>query len=225
MARVIAAVAIATLLGAYGGLKWWSQFHVVEAGFWFDEVTFELPHLAASGYGGALTDEEQRTIVAVARAELRQAFDGLRIRFSDDRDAHYAVRVLQQFTGMRGTGAAGESRVVRPLGGAGAVNFLMLGSQAISHAPPGAGRGEIVEAIGRGIGRAAVHEFAHQLVPHVQLHDTTDASSYEFSYSSRPAQYYGTMHWDTAWPALVRKLGPPRRQPESSHVPKHQDPR
>lgn len=225
MVKVIAAVAVAAVLGLYGGLKWWSQFHVVDAAFWFEDVTFELPHLSAGGFGGALTAEEQRTIQAVARDELRHAFDGLRIRFSDDRDAHYAVRVLQQFAGMRGTGAAGASRVLRPLGGAGAVNFLMLGSQAISHAPADAGRSEIVEAIGRGIGRAAVHEFAHQLVPHVQLHDTDDAASYEFSYSSRPAQYYGTMHWDTAWPALMRKLGPQRRPSESGNVPKHQDPR
>ena len=208
MVKVISIVAIVAVLVTYGAAKWWSQQHVVRAGFWFDQVTYDLPHLSAAGFGGPLTAEERQAIEQIAWSELRTAFAGLRIEFSDDREAHYKVRVLQEFPESRDTGAAGESHVLRPLGGAGAVNLLMLGSQAISHAPPGADRQAIVNAIGRGIGRAAVHEFAHQLVPHVALHDSQDPTSYEFGYSSRPAQYYGEMRWDNAWAALVEKLGP-----------------
>ena len=208
MAKVISVLAIVAMLATYGGAKWWSQHHIARAGFWFDQVTFDLPHLRAAGFGGPLTADERQTIESIAWSELRTAFAGLRIEFSDDRQAHYRVCVLQQFAEGRDTGAAGASRVLRPLGGAGTVNFLMLGSQAVSHAPPGADRQAIVEAIGRGIGRGAVHEFAHQIVPHVALDDSQDPTSYEYGFSSRPAQYYGEMRWDNAWAALVEKLGP-----------------
>ena len=129
--------------------------------------------------------EEQRTIEAMTWSELQAAFSGLRLELSDNRQARYTVRVVQQFPPSRGIGAAGESRVLRPRGGAGAVNFLMLGSQAVSHAPRGADRRTVVEGIGRGIGRGAVHEFTHQLVPHVAIHDSQDPTSYEFAFSSR----------------------------------------
>lgn len=207
-AKIISIVAVVAMLATYGGAKWWSQHHIVRAGFWFDQVTFDLPHLRAAGFGGPVTAEERQTIERIAWSELRAAFAGLRIEFSDHREAHYRVCVVQQFAEGRGTGAAGATRVLRPIGGSGEVNFLMLGSQAVSHAPPGADRQAIVEAIGRGLGRGAAHEFAHQLVPHVPLHDSQDPMSYEFGYSSRPAQYYGEMRWDNAWAALVEKLGP-----------------
>ncbi len=31
--------------------------------------------------------------------------------------------------------------------------------------------------------------------------------SYEYEKADRAEQYYGSMHWDTAWPFLVKKLG------------------
>ena len=157
-------------------------------------------------YGGPLTEAEATLIQEVARSEVQAAFAGLRIRFSEDRNAFYRVRVVQEFgPGIRG--AAGATRVLAPLGGNGSVNFLMLASQAVSHAPDGADRATVVQAIGRGIGRAAVHEFLHQLLPRLNVHDSKDDRSYEFVYSSRPAQYYGDMRWDIAWPALVETFG------------------
>jgi hypothetical protein len=201
-------VALVAVLGIYGLAKWRAQHFVWQAGFWFEDVTFEVPHLRAAGYGGPLTDEEKQTIERIALAELRAAFAGLRIVFSDNRNAHYRVCVVQQYPEGRGTGAAGQSRAVRVVGGNGSVNFLMLASQAISHAPPGTDRAAIVTAIGTGIGRAAVHEFAHQIIPGVPIHNSKDDRSYEFGFSSRPGQYYGEMHWDIGWPALFAKLGP-----------------
>jgi hypothetical protein len=205
---LLAVAALVAVVSIYGLAKWRAQHFVWHAGFWFEEVTFDVPHLRAAGYGGGLTDEEKQTIERVAMAELRTAFAGLRIVFSDDRAAHYRVRVVQQYPEGRGTGVAGQSRAARPLGGNGSVNFLMLASQAVSHAPRGADRATIVNGIGTGIGRAAVHEFAHQLIARAPIHDSKDERSYEFAFSSRPGQYYGEMHWDLAWKPLVDKLGP-----------------
>ena len=205
---VLGVAAVVTVVSLYGVAKWRAQHFVWEAGFWFENVTFDLPHLQAAGYGGPLTGEEQQTIEDVALFELRRAFAGLRIRFSDDRQARYRVSVVQQYPEGRGTGAAGQSRVLRPLGGNGSVNFLMLASQAISHAPPDSDRATIVHGIGTGIGRAAAHEFAHQIIAGAPIHDSKDDRSYEFAFSSRPGQYYGEMHWDIGWQPLVDKLGP-----------------
>jgi hypothetical protein len=200
--------ALAVVLSMYGLAKWRAQSFVWEGGFWFEDVTFDLPHLRAAGYADPLTDEEKQTIERVALAELRSAFAGLRIIFSDNREAHYRVCVVQQYPEGRGTGVAGQSRAVRVVGGNGSVNFLMLASQAISHAPAGADRATIVNGIGTGIGRAAAHEFAHQIITGAPLHDSKDERSYEFAFSSRPGQYYGEMHWDLAWKPLVDRLGP-----------------
>jgi hypothetical protein len=87
------------------------------------------------------------------------------------------------------------------------VSFATLASQAIVYAPPEAARAEIVDGIGRGLGRAAVHEFAHQILPHVPIHDTDDEHSYEHWSSNREAQYYGPMRWDVARPFLEKRLG------------------
>ena len=84
------------------------------------------------------------------------------------------------------------------------------------YAPQDADRVAVVQAIGRGIGRAAVHEFVHQLLPRLNIHDSKDDRSYEYGYSSRPAQYYGDMRWDLARPALLERFG---------NVQKHQDTR
>ena len=202
----IFASAIVTAGLIYAVLSWRAQDHISHAGFWFEDVSFESPHFAAADYGGPLTESEATLIQEVARSEVRAAFSGLRIRFSEDREAFFRVRVVQEFgPGIRG--AAGASRVIGPVGGNGSVNYLMLASQAVSHAPPGADRAAVVQAIGRGVGRAAVHEFLHQMLPRLNIHDSKDDRSYEFGYSSRPAQYYGDMRWDIAWPALVERFG------------------
>jgi hypothetical protein len=63
----------------------------VEAGLWFDEVTFSSKRL-----GEPLTPAEVATIEEVARAEVRQAFRGLRITLSDRHDARYTLHVRQE---------------------------------------------------------------------------------------------------------------------------------
>jgi hypothetical protein len=203
LAGVTAAVAISAML------QWEARGHVTRAGFWFDEVTFELPHLQAAGLGGPIDQREQAIIRQVARSEVTAAFAAFRIEIGASRDAPYLVRVVQQFPASRQMpfGAAGQSLALAPLGGYGQVSFLMLGSLAITHAPNGATREEIIEGIGRGIGRAAAHEFAHQLLPRDRIHDTSDDRSYEFELAARPAEYYGPIHWDVARPLLIQRLG------------------
>ena len=82
-----------------------------------------------------------------------------------------------------------------------------MASAAIVYAPPSANRREIIDAIGRGIGRAAVHEFTHQLLPDAPIDGSPDRLSYEYGAASRPEQYFGSLHWDLAGPLLARKYG------------------
>ena len=68
----------------------------------------------------------------------------------------------------------------------------------------------MIDGIGRGIGRAAVHELAHQalgLENLAYIDNRTDENSYEYGNADRPAQYYGDVRWTTAWPVLKEKFG------------------
>jgi hypothetical protein len=50
---------------------------LIDAGFWFEPVTFSSPRLQ-----GPVTELDIKTIESVARAELARAFDGLRMRWN-----------------------------------------------------------------------------------------------------------------------------------------------
>jgi len=177
----------------------------IEAGFWFEDVAFESSRL-----GSRLTSSEIATIESVARAELRDAFDGLPIAISSRRDVRYTLRVVQEVRDLRfrrAVGVAGQSRGITGVGGSGSVSFDFLANGAMAWAPAGAERAELVAAIGRGIGRTAIHEFTHQILPTVPIHDSRDAQSYEYASAARSAQYIGPMHWDLARPLLEQRLG------------------
>jgi hypothetical protein len=176
----------------------------VDAGLWFEEVAFDSARL-----GGPLTATEIAAIEAVARAELREAFRGLPISVSDRRDARYTLRVVQEVRDLRfrrPVGVAGASRGITGFGGSGSVSFDFLANGAMAWAPDGASRSDLVAAIGRGIGRTAVHEFTHQILPTAPIHASRDDESYEFQSAARRAQYFGPMRWDLAWPLLQRRL-------------------
>ena len=172
---------------------------VARCGFWFDDGAFDLPQMHAERLRGPIDRRERVEIESIARTELRTAFVGLRVVVSEDRDAFYRVHVVNDL----GSSAAGQSHVLPPLGGQGAVSFRVLAGRAIAYAPPGADRATIIKAIGRGVGRAAVHEFAHQIVRGLNIHASSDELSYEYRSADRSAQYYGSLRWDLAWPALV----------------------
>jgi hypothetical protein len=192
-----------------GGASYWvlaerSETRVADAGFWFEDVKFASPRL-----GAPVTSAEIETIARVARSELSKAFQGLRITLSDRRDATYRVRVVQRLRDQRlrrDIEVAGESRAVSGFGGQGAVSFDFLASGAVAYAPDDASRASIIEAVGRGIGRTAVHEFTHQFLPTAPIHDRADAQSYENESAARSEQYYGELRWNLAWPLLQQRL-------------------
>lgn len=176
-----------------------------EAGLWFDEVTFSSNRL-----GEPLTPTEAATIEEVARSEVRDAFRGLRFTLTQRHDARYTLHVRQDVLDLRfkrEVGVAGQSRGIVGFGGSGSVSFNFLANGAMAWAPAGASRAELVAAIGRGIGRTAVHEFTHQILPTAPIHGSRDDESYEFGSAARRAQYYGAMHWDFAQPLLEQRLG------------------
>lgn len=197
------------LVLAGGAAAWWTladraRPDVVEAGFWFDDVTFQSARL-----GGALTRADVGTIEAAARTELGRAFAGLPIRLTDRRDAIFRVRVAQEVRDrrLRGNwGVAGESFAVPGLGGDATVSFLFLASGATAHAPEDLSRADLLAAIGRGIGRTAAHELAHLILPTRPIHDSPDVRSYEFDSAARREQYFGDMHWALARPWLEERL-------------------
>ena len=173
--------------------------------FVFDAVRYSSPVL-----GGALTANDLATIESIARDELAAAFHGLRISITDRRDVRYHVRVMQEVLlpmTNRKIFVAGSSHAVPGFGGSGAVNFSYYASGALVYAPEHATRSELIAAIGRGLGRGAAHEFAHQFLSGHALHDTADQGSYEYYSASRPEQYYGAMHWGTAAPLLAKRFG------------------
>ena len=193
-------IAIAVLLSA-GGC---ARPQAIEAGFWFEPVTFQSKVI-----GGAVTAEDLATIEAVARAELTQAFDGLPIVISARKDATFRVRVIQEVRDRRlrsNWGVAGESFSLPGLGGNSSVSFLFLASGAVAYAPAATSRRDLIDAIGRGIGRTAAHELAHLLLPQAPIHDSTDIRSYEFDSAARREQFYGEMHWAIARPWLEERL-------------------
>jgi hypothetical protein len=181
---------------------------VISAGFWFDSVSYDSSEAMVGRLGGPISPGELREIEGVARAELLRAFSPLRIDFSAGRKAMYRVRVVQDLRNPRAPrypGPAGESRSVIGVGGEGALNFRMLVSNAVAYAQ-GSDREAMITGIGRGIGRAAAHEFVHQLAGSAAIH-SNDVGSYEYESSARREQYYGELHWDLAWPVLQRRVG------------------
>jgi len=193
-----------------GGVSAWalaerSAPRPADAGFWFEDVTYE-----ASRLGAPVTVEEVETIARVARSELATAFVGLRVTLSERRDARYQVRVVQELRDQRfrrNVAVAGQSRAVSGFGGQGAVSFLFLASSAVAYAPEDASRASMIEAIGKGIGRAAVHEFTHQFLPTAPIHDTSDVGSYEYPSAARREQYFGELHWTFGGRLLQERLG------------------
>lgn len=209
--RLHPAVIVTVALAAAAALFSWrlvaeGRGRSVEAGFWFEDVAFRSPRL-----GGSLTAEDMALVERTARAEIDRAFAGLRIRVGDNRRARYHVRVVQAVLDARmrwPVNVAGQSRGMSGFGGSGLVNFDVLAGGAIVYAPDSFDRVALVEAIGRGVGRAAVHELTHLLLPRAPIHRSRDKASYEYYAAGRAEQYLGDARWDLAGPLLRQRLGP-----------------
>lgn len=178
-------------------------------GFWFDDQACVLRAGAMDRFGTLLTDEERRTIRDVARAEVVEAFSQVRLDVTDDASAFWRIAVVRSLPTRttRALPRAGESVALGILGGGGAVACDVVARKAVAFAPLGATRPDVVQAIGRGVGRTAVHEVVHQLLGADSGHNDADPEAYEHGSSDRLAQYYGTLHWTTSLPALQRKFG------------------
>jgi hypothetical protein len=176
------------------------------AGFWYSDKALALPEHATERLGGPLTDDERASIETISRNEVERAFQGLNIRVSDNPSAFWRVDVVESLPRRGPLPNAGESMSLGWMGGAGAVSFELVALKAVQYAPDGASRGAIVEAIGRGIGHVAVHEFAHQILNTSAVHNKDDERSYEYPSPDRSAQYYGDLHWTTARPLLEQTL-------------------
>jgi hypothetical protein len=198
-ALVLAAAAASALAAGCGGSR------VVQAGLYFEPVSFSSPAL-----GGPLTAGDVEIIERTARGEVAHAFAGWPIEVGRGRQGRYRVAVVPSVRDPRYRTemfVAGQSRAMTGVGGQGAVNFSLLAAAAVACVPAGAARGDVLAAIGRGVGRAAVHEFTHQLLPTAPIHDTRDPASFEYASASRCEQYVGEMHWDLAGPLLRRRFG------------------
>jgi hypothetical protein len=109
---------------------------------------------------------------------------------------------------IRGGTYAGESRAVAGLGGSGAVNFEYVANGAMVFSPEQASRATVIDAVGRGIGRVAIHEFLHQLLPKAAIDGSKDTHSYEGNTAATAEGYFGDLHWDVAAPWLKARLKP-----------------
>ena len=181
-----------------------------DAGFWFDPISPDTLATLPERLGGEITPAEMKTIESVAVQEIAHAFREFQVALSDRRSATYRVRVVDSLrhpASPRMPPPSAESRSIPGLGGQGAVNFRLIAHSAIMFAPSAIDRKGMIEAIGRGIGRAAAHEFAHQFLGSAPIHDSRDIRSYEYGSAARVEQYYGEMRWDIARPLLEKRIG------------------
>ena len=177
----------------------------VEAGFWLERLTYDL-----IGLGGPLTPRELALVETAALDEIRRAFAGLAVRVSPRRDARYVVTVVPHLYDLRVRRTSevfGNARAMRGFGGRGAVNFYAVASAAAAYAPEDATRQEVIGAIGRGVGRVAIHEFTHLFLPRAPIDAADDPLSYEYGHAARREQYYGELRWGFAKPMLLREFG------------------
>jgi len=196
--RLAAALTIVTTVAAA------CERQPVELGFWMEPQSYR-----SSRIGEPMTAEEYRLIDDVARREIARAFRDFDVRVTASPAARYTIRVrprVQLDPILKGGDVAGASRGIGGLGGTGAVSFEYVANSAMALSPASATRPEIIETVGRGIGRVAIHEFLHQLLPNSPLHDSRDPHSYEGSNPTRVDGFFGELRWGIARPWLNDRL-------------------
>lgn len=207
-ASVLLLVSLAVVIATLSVLR--SKPAGARIAFWFDRISDDTLQTLPERFGRAIDAAELKIIESIATDEIADAFKDFRIAFTSPAAAAYRIRVVDTLripTAPWAPGPSAESRSIPGLGGQGAVNFRLMAHSAVAFAPADADRAAIIAGIGRGIGRAAVHEFAHQMLGTTPIHDTTDVRSYEYASASRVEQYYGDMRWDIARPFIVKRIG------------------
>lgn len=183
-----------------------SRRGVTDLAFWYEPIGDDTRKTLPVRFAGALSADELSAIEIISKDEIVRAFREYPVQIVGRTSAMYRVRVVDTIASSET--ASGESYILPGLGGQGFVNFRLLAHGAVTYAPADASHDEIVEAIGRGIGRAAVHEFVHQLLGRsAPIDDSTDVQSYEYGSANRREQYYGPMRWEIAAPMLRKRFG------------------
>ena len=178
----------------------------VNLAFWFESISDDARKTVSGSLGDGISAGEMAAIETISREEIVRAFREYPIAIIGRGAALYHVRVIDSLNSA--SGGSAESYVLPGMGGQGYVNFRSLAHGAATYAPPGVGRDEFVAAIGLGIGRAAVHEFTHQLLGRdAPIDSSQDIQSYEYGSTLRREQYYGDVRWDLAAPMLREKFG------------------
>ena len=178
-------------------------------GFWFDPIGQETLTSVPERLG-TIGPGDLKVIETVAFAELGRAFRDFQIEVTPNRDAAYRVRVVERLRNPlapKMLPLSGASRSIPGLGGQGAVSFSLFAHNAVAYSPADADRSSLIAAMGRGIGRAAAHEFAHQFLGSIDIHAERDVRSYEYRSADRIEQYYGDMRWGTAGPLIAKRMG------------------
>lgn len=178
-------------------------------GFLLNDDACVLRPGALQAFGDVLDEDERRAIEHGARAELEEAFQTLPVTLTTDASAFWRIAVVRSLPARASQALprSGESIALGVLGGGGTVACDVVARKALQHAPAGTTREQLIAAIGRGVGRTAVHELVHQMLGPASAHNDADTDSYEHGSSDRVSQFYGQLHWTTALPLLQQKLG------------------
>jgi hypothetical protein len=180
--------------------------HRLAARFSFDGVTPASAAVVSERLRAPLTSVDLRAIESTARQELRIAFEHTRLQFIDAGTSAYRVSVVPQPGHGRSLPSAGESRAFGGIRGNGVVHFNIVALSALAYSDGASDRESIVHAIGRGIGRTAVHEFAHQILGPAGMDGKTDRFSYEHA-DLRVEHFYAQLHWGPAAATLQERIG------------------
>ena len=178
----------------------------IPAAFWFDGVTPASVNVVSERLSAPLTSADLLAIESAARRELQVAFEHTRLQFAGSPKPAFRVRVVPQPENGRSYPAAGESRAFGGIRGNGTVHFNIVALSALAYADRTSGREALVQAIGRGIGRTAVHEFAHQILGPAGMDGTADLLSYEHK-DLRAEHFYAPLHWGPAAAQLQQRIG------------------
>jgi hypothetical protein len=178
----------------------------IPAAFSFDGVTPASVTVVSERLGAPLPTGDLLLIESDARRELQVAFEHTRMQFTDAASPAFRVRVVPQPEHGRSFPAAGESRAFGGIRGNGTVNFDVVALGALAYADGSFNRQGLIRAIGRGIGRTAVHEFAHQILGPAGMDGTADPLSYEHG-DLRAEHFYAPLHWGPAAARLQQRIG------------------
>ena len=148
-----------------------------------------------------LSDEEISIVKMSAYEELRKAVSGFKVVVTEGGGTNKII--VSPELGVCGSTPNFASTVSK-------VYYQKQDSNARSYSKERGitDKGQILIALGKGIGATAAHEFSHQMgFPSDPL---TDRLSWDYGSCDRPEHYFEELHWST--PALenLRKAIPPR---------------